>query len=281
MSKPSISLIIAVYNKTHELRLVLEACARQSMKDFEVLIADDGSGEGMRRTIEEVQASMPFPLRHLWQEDQGWRKNRILNEAVRAAHGDWLVFIDGDCLPHHRFLEDHARHREAHVVLCGRRAEMSARWSARLTVDVIRSGRFERIGLREWWESFHGTGARVEEALRFESPRIRNILHSSSRGMLGSNFSVAREHVVAINGFDEDYDGPGLGEDSDPQFRFEMLGLHCVTLRHLAIQYHIHHPRTAIPARSVERYERNRREGRMRCLHGLIDEGSPLNGINL
>ena len=203
MSIPALSLVIAVFNKPRELGLVLEACSRQSWKEYEVLIADDGSDERIKETITGFQPAFPFPLTHVRHEDEGWRKNRILNAAIREAQGDWLVFIDGDCLPHHRFLEDHANYRDAEAVLCGRRAEMSERWSSRLTEEAIRNGSFERIGLREWWESSNGEGARIEEAIRFESPRIRNILHSSSRGMLGSNFSVARENLIAINGFDE------------------------------------------------------------------------------
>jgi hypothetical protein len=117
-----------------------------------------------------------------------------------------------------------------------------------------------------------GKGVRIEEAFRFESPAIRNILHSTVRGVLGSNFSVARQHLFAVNGFDEEYDGPGFGEDSDLQFRLELLGLRCVSLRHLAIQYHMHHPLTVIPRRNIEMFERKRTDGRMRCRLGLLHE---------
>ncbi len=274
MKAPSLSLVVAVYNKPRELRMLLLACARQTWQDFELIIADDGSDGSIAEAIEDLRGELPFPVIHLWQEDTGWRKNRILNAAIRAARGDWMVFIDGDCLPHRCFLEDHASHRTAGFMLCGRRAEMSRRWSEALSEAAVRDGSFERIGLRELWESFRGESARAEEALRFESSMIRNILHSSVRGMLGSNFSVARSDLLAINGFDEEYDGPGLGEDSDVQFRLELLGLRCLSLRHLAIQYHIHHPLTAIPPRSVALFERRRAEGRMRCRQGIEHEGN-------
>lgn len=273
MRAPSLSLVVAVYNKPRELRLLLLACARQTWQDFELIIADDGSDASIAEAVADLRGELPFSVVHLWHEDAGWRKNSILNAAIRAARGDWMVFIDGDCLPHRCFLEDHARHRAQGVMLCGRRAEMSRRWSEQLSEAAVRDGSFERIGLRELWESFRGKGARAEEALRFESPTIRNILHSSVRGMLGSNFSVARKDLLAINGFDEEYDGPGLGEDSDVQFRLELLGLRCLSLRHLAIQYHIHHPLTAIPPRSVALFERRRAEGRMRCRQGIEHEG--------
>ncbi|MCZ7556402.1 MAG: glycosyltransferase [Bacteroidia bacterium] len=269
---PAVSLIVAVYNKPRELRLLLQAVARQTWTDFELIVADDGSGPEIASVIAEMRPALPFSVEHVRHEDNGWRKNRILNAAIRSSSGEWLVFIDGDCLPHHRFLEDHARHRSEDAILCGRRAEMSARWSAALTEERVRSGRFERLGLRELWEGVRGRCVRIEEAFRFESPVIRNILHSSVRGVLGSNFSVARQHLFAVNGFDEEYDGPGFGEDSDLQFRLEILGLRCVSLRHLAIQYHMHHPLTAIPRRSVELFERRRADGRLRCRLGLLHE---------
>jgi hypothetical protein len=150
---------------------------------------------------------------------------------------------------------------------------MSKRWSTQLDESSVRDGSFERIGVRELCESVLGHGARAEEALRFESPVIRNILHSSVRGVLGSNFSVARQHLFAVNGFDEEYDGPGFGEDSDLQFRLELLGLRCVSLRHLAIQYHMHHPLTTVPQRCTDLFERKRAEGRIRCLRGIEQEG--------
>lgn len=273
MSEAGISLVAAVYNKPRELRLLLLACARQTWRDFELIVADDGSGPAIAGVLEEMRPELPFSVNHVRHEDEGWRKNRILNAAIRAARGSWVVFVDGDCLLHHRFIEDHARHRNPAVILCGRRAEMSKRWSAQLDESSVRDGSFERIGVRELFESIRGHAARAEEALRFESPAIRNILHSSVRGVLGSNFSVAREHLLAINGFDEDYDGPGLGEDSDVQFRLELLGLRCFSLRHLAIQYHIHHPLTTVPQRCTDMFERKRMEGRIRCLRGIEQEG--------
>jgi cellulose synthase/poly-beta-1,6-N-acetylglucosamine synthase-like glycosyltransferase len=276
---PDITLVISVYNKPRELDFVLAACSRQSWKDFEVIIADDGSDARIAGLVEKVRHGLPYSLTHVWHEDKGWRKNRILNEALRHARGSYMVFIDGDCLPHHRFLEDHARGRGDGVVLCGRRAEMSARWTSALTEDAVRSGRFERIGPREFLESWRGSAARVEEALRFESRWIRRILHSTARGILGSNFSVAREHMLAINGFDEEYDGPGFGEDTDIQFRLALLGLRFVSLRYSAIQYHMHHPLTSIPRRSIELYEQKRSAPRLRCRYGLCTELDEADGM--
>lgn len=265
----SLSIVIAVYNKPRVLRLVLAAYARQSLDDFEIIVADDGSGEEIARTIREVQSRLNVPVRHLWHEDDGWRKNVMLNKAIREARTGYLVFTDGDCVPHRHFVRDHAAHRDEGHFLCGRRAEMSARWSHALTEERIASGTFERIGLRCWWEGITGAAGRIEDGLRFESPFVRNILHRSVRGMLGSNFSVHREALVAINGFDELYDGPGCGEDSDVQLRLELFGMKARSLRHLAIQYHLHHARTDIPQRCLDRFAAAQKSGSIRCAFGL------------
>ncbi len=268
------SVVVAVYNNAEVLRLLLEAYARQSADDFEIIVADDGSGPEVADVIEEMRTAHGVFLQHLWHEDAGWRKNVMLNRAIRAAQSGYMIFTDGDCLPHHDFVSDHLRHSEEGYYLCGRRAEMSARWSARLSIDRVRSSAFEGIGPREWWDGITGKALRIEDGLRFESPRIRNILHASPRGMLGSNFSVHRRALEEINGFDETYDGPGCGEDSDVQLRLDRAGLQCRSLRHLAIQYHVHHPRTTVPQRSLDRFAELQAGGRVRCRRGLIHEDS-------
>ncbi|MDH4069472.1 MAG: glycosyltransferase, partial [Ignavibacteria bacterium] len=146
---PSLSLVVSVYNKPERLRLVLEACKRQSFRDFEVVIGDDGSDEQVADLIAELQRECRFPLIHLWHEDRGWRKNTMLNKAIRAARGTHLVFIDGDCIPSTHFLTDHWNERRERKVILGRRAEMSQRWSEELTPEKIRDGSFERLGWKE------------------------------------------------------------------------------------------------------------------------------------
>ena len=111
-SEPRLSLIIAVYNRPEVLRLVLTGCARQTFDDFEIVIADDGSGPAVREEIERARTRLGLTITHAWHEDRGWRKNIALNNAIRASRGAQLVFIDGDCLPSRMFLRDHDAERE-------------------------------------------------------------------------------------------------------------------------------------------------------------------------
>ncbi len=270
---PQLSLIVSVYNKPGNLRLVLAALERQSRKDFEVIIADDGSGPEIRRVVAEAEGRAGFSLTHLWQEDRGWRKNMILNNAIRSAASDYLVFIDGDCLPSQHFLLDHWNEREPGRVLLGRRVETSERWSKALTLERVRSGAFEQFGWNELSDMLRGKSLRVEDGVRIPSAMLRAILLRSARGMLGANFSAWKSDLQAVNGFDELYDGPGCGEDSDLQYRLSLTGVRGKSLRNVAIAYHIWHPRTVVSDASWDRFEAVRKSREPRCTHGLIRTG--------
>jgi glycosyltransferase involved in cell wall biosynthesis len=273
--QPSLSLIIAVYNKPEILRLVLAACARQSIRNFDVLVADDGSGPAVRQVIEESRRSAGLPLTHIFHDDRGWRKNTILNSAIRASRSDYLVFIDGDCIPSRRFLEDHWREREEHTVLLGRRVETSKRWSESLTVGAITGGDFERLDWGVCMDGLRGDALRIEDGIRMRSALLRKVLFRNVRGMLGSNFSVAKADLIAINGFDELYDGPGCGEDSDILYRLSLTGVRTKSIRNLAIQFHVYHPLTRVSDACWERFERVRRTGQPRCRMGLEHRDVP------
>jgi glycosyltransferase involved in cell wall biosynthesis len=269
---PRLSLIVAAYNKADALRLVFAACARQSFTDFEVIVADDGSGPELKTVVHEARRLHSFPLTHLWHEDLCWRKNVMLNNGIRAARGEHLVFIDGDCLPGRDFLFDHWNEREPKKVLLGRRVETSERWSKALTLERVHSGEFERYRLQEWMDGFKGKSLRVEDGIRIPNRFVRRLLLRNVRGMLGSNFSVAKNDLVAINGFDEMYDGPGCGEDSDVQHRLSLIGVTGKSLRNLAVQYHIWHPLTQVSDPCWDRFEMVKKSKDPRCQKGLIHE---------
>ena len=193
----------------------------------------------------------------------------MLNNAIRAAHTGYLVFTDGDCLPSRHFVRDHWDERENGRVLLGRRVETSARWSARLTLDAVTSGRFERYGVQEWLDGIRGTALRLEDGIRMPSAIVRKLLLRNVKGMLGSNFSAAKDDLIAVNGFDELYDGPGCGEDSDIQYRLSLVGVTGKSMRNLAVQYHVYHPLTRPSAACMERFRQVQQQGQHRCGVGL------------
>ena len=263
------SLIVTVYNKPGQLRCVFEACRRQTVMDFEMIVADDGSGPAVAETIERSMASLPFRVVHAWQEDAGWRKNRILNRAVRMAGSPYLVFLDGDCVPHHRFIEDHLQARRERTVLAGRRVETSARWTRELTLERIASGAFERIDMRTIADSITGKARHIEKGLWLKSRLLRSLLHPSPRGLSGYNFSIAKADLEEVNGFDERYTTPGYGEDVDLEYRLGLAGITAAALQNRAIVFHLHHPKTHIPEASILRYRQVRERAEPWCEHGL------------
>jgi hypothetical protein len=196
----------------------------------------------------------------------------MLNNAIRASKTDYMVFIDGDCLPGRDFLLDHWNEKEPGRILLGRRAEPSERWSRELTLDKVMSGGFEHYGWQEWLESFQKRSSRFEDGIRIPSRLARSFLLRDVGGMLGSNWSVWKKDLVSINGFDEVYDGPGCGEDSDVQFRLSLIGVTGKALRNLAIQYHIWHPHTRGSESCKARFELVKRTNKPRCRMGLVHE---------
>ena len=262
------SLIIAVYNKSFVLRCLFTALARQTIQNFEVIIADDGSGKETADIVNEAKRTMPFRIKHLWHADKGWRKNVMLNDAIRESATEYLVFIDGDCLPGKDFLHDHYSHRERGKVLLGRRVEHGKRWAQSLTVDRVYSGEFERYTLADIFDALRGKSVRLEHGIRIANPYVRKFVEKSD-AMLGCNFSTFKEHLVAVNGFDEDYNGPGLGEDSDIFYRLGNLGVSGKSLRNLAIQYHVWHPLTGVSDANRIRFEHTILQKSIRCRNGL------------
>ena len=102
------SLIIAIYNNIRFLKAVLDSLQLQTEKDFEIIIAEDGETPAVKEFIDAYNFKQSW--QHLTQKDEGWRKNQALNLAIRAAKAEWLIFIDGDCIPHPRFIEMHLRY---------------------------------------------------------------------------------------------------------------------------------------------------------------------------
>jgi cellulose synthase/poly-beta-1,6-N-acetylglucosamine synthase-like glycosyltransferase len=239
------------------------------MKDFEVIVADDGSGPEIRAVVERARRADDLAVTHLWQEDAGFRKNAILNKAIEASQTEYLTFIDGDCLPHRHFLADHASRRAENSVLCGRRVNLGPQMTERLTTGTVAKGAHEKVTLALLIDGARSRSTNLEDAIRIGSDAIRTRVPRNRARILGCNFSVHKALLEKINGFDEDYQAPGLGEDTDIAFRLELLGAQFVSLRYLAVLYHLYHPQTIIGDVNRRLFENVVQQRRAVCPNGL------------
>lgn len=238
---PQATVIAAFYNKIDYLRLVFAGFERQSEKDFEFIVADDGSRQQVVKELETLSRDVHFPVIHIWQEDKGFRKNKILNKAITASNSNYIIFIDADCIPHSHFVEEHISNSLKESCLTGRRVNLSLNFTQNLSPQKVREGFIEKNNLALIKDSLFGESFYVEKGFYFKNKLLRKIFNKKERGLLGCNFSLYKEDMLNINGFDERYEAPSIGEDSDVQFRLELNRINIVSLNHIAVQYHLYH----------------------------------------
>ncbi|MCF8243083.1 MAG: glycosyltransferase [Melioribacteraceae bacterium] len=271
---PKASVIIAFYNDVDYLKLVLAGFERQTFTGFEIIIADDGSNTETVSRLEDIIKSTPFKINHVWHEDKGWRKNKILNQAILAASGEYLIFIDGDCVPHKEFVKEHFENREIRSALTGRRVNLSMKMTCRLTVDNVKSGLLDQNINELIIDGLFGKSFDVEKGFYFKSQYLRNYFNKKKRGLLGCNFSLFKSDLLEINGFDERYLAPSIGEDSDVQFRLELIGTKIKSLNNVAIQFHLFHQIKPRPQKNLDLFEKIKSEGKSFTPFG-INQNNP------
>jgi glycosyltransferase involved in cell wall biosynthesis len=254
-----LSLLISTYEQPDALGKVLRGVSRQTRVPDEVFITDDGSGEPTRSVIEAWIKKAPCPVHHLWQEHNGFRKTILLNKAVAAAQGEYLVFTDGDCVPHHQFIADHERLAENGFWVQGRRCY----------VQEKSVPQFEASQTPVWLWMLTGRITGASKGLRLPWPLI--FRNREQRGIIGCNMAYWREDVLAVNGFDEAYLGRGIGPDSDLGTRVYNLGRQRKFVYGRALVFHLNHPvapRDNLEAKRVW-LEQTIRSGKIRCERGL------------
>lgn len=235
------TVIAAFYNRLDYLKLVLAGFERQTEKNFELIIADDGSSEDVVREINKIIPEHSFPIKYIWQEDKGFRKNKILNKAITESESDYLIFIDADCIPHRGFIEGHLNHSQKNISLTGRRVNLSQKITNQLTEKNVREGFLEKNIFLLIKDGLFGKSFDVEKGLYLKNKFFLNYFNKKNRGLLGCNFSAFKEDLIKLNGFDERYEAPSIGEDSDVQFRLELSGVKIKSINHTAVQYHLYH----------------------------------------
>lgn len=226
----STSLIIATYNWAEALRCCLLSVARQKILPTEVIIADDGSDDRTRAVINEFQKEFPVPIIHVWHEDEGFRKTKILNKAIMQSVGKYLIQVDGDVLLHPFFIKDHIAAAEPDTFVRGSRARIT---EVR-TAEVLES--------RDVSLGFYSQGVYHRlNALRL--PVFRSLgqrKEMASRSVRGSNLAFWKADFLKINGYNNELNGWGH-EDEELAARFINNNIIKKIVKMSAVQYHLHH----------------------------------------
>ena len=249
-SNLKISVIFTTYNSPVWLEKVLWGWARQNDNFHEIVIADDGSQDETRAVIDRFRREYPITVKHVWQEDNGFQKCRILNKAIQAAEGEYLVVSDGDCIPRADFIAQHRKHAEPGYFLSGGYFKLPMITSRLISKDDIIS---QRCFDKEWLIE-NG----VKPSLKFMKltagpvrSRLYNTLTTTKPTWNGHNASCFRSDAIRVNGFDERMRYGG--EDVEFGYRLRNAGIKARQIRYSAVCIHLDHERGYVNEEDLER----------------------------
>lgn len=226
----TVSLLFSTYNYPGALRLLLSSIKIQRRRPDQILIADDGSTDKTREIIDAFRTETGMNVIHAWQPDDGFRKSIVLNKALAQCTSDYVVQIDGDCIMHPRFIEDHCDHAVSNGFLYGSRSHINEANVQR----VIQEGQF-RFGFFAKGLTKRTRNLWIPTLARRNKPEDR-----VSSKLRGCNMSYWYKDAVAVNGYDETFTGWG-NEDSEFAHRLFNIGVLPKRLRYAGIIYHLWH----------------------------------------
>lgn len=198
----TISVIISTYNHPEWLQKVLFGYEAQTFKKFEIIIADDGSGEETKALIEKFSVDSLIPVIHVWHEDKGFRKSEILNKAILASTADYLIFSEGDCIPKADLVEIHENKRKEGSFIVGGCFMLPMLTSEIITKENI----CKQQVFSKNWLCANGV-LKTFKMIKLSSPgyfaRFMNFIIPAKTSWNGRNASGWKADIIKINGFDE------------------------------------------------------------------------------
>lgn len=252
-----VSVIISTYNQPKWLKNVLIGYEQQSFYNFEVIIADDGSTKETEDVINQFKTSSKLEITHVWQEDRGFRKTKILNKALQKAQSTYLIFTDGDCIPRADFIETHLKLSRKKCFLSGGYFKLPKHISDLISVEDIKTQRcFDKD-----WLLIHGLKNNFKTnkltASGFKE-QILNAFTPTKATFDGMNVSVWKTDVIKVNGFDERM--AYGGEDRELGERLMNLGIKPIQIRYSAICVHLDHERSYVNETAQEKNKTIRKQ---------------------
>jgi glycosyltransferase involved in cell wall biosynthesis len=232
------AVVVTTYNRPDALQAVLEGYREQDTRDFELLVADDGSTDDTRLLVAEYARSAPHRVRHVWQEDAGFRPGAARNRAIAATDAEYIVFSDGDCVPPPFYVSRHAALAERAHFLAGNRMLLSEGFTRAVLGEHVP---IQRWRTRQWLAAWARRDVnRAMPLARLPDGAFRTRRPLRWEGVKTCNFSAWRADLVRVNGFDERYSGWGL-EDSDLVIRLLHAGVRHKSARFAAPVFHLWH----------------------------------------
>lgn len=239
-----ISLIAAFYKDIEALQLIIEALRAQDYENFEFIVAEDNNDPAIGAFLDSIT---DIDILHTSQKDDGIRKAQSVNNAIIKSTGDYLIFIDADCIPYHSFISSHAKLAEKQCALSGRRVNLGPRFSTLLRKNKLKSETLEKYFLLFTPLLMADGASHLTQGLSFNANGFiyRNFIaqrKKSNVSLLGCNFSCFKSDMLAIDGFDEFYLGEScLADDTDLNWRFAAYGLKLKSCKMAANVFHLYH----------------------------------------
>ena len=234
------SVIFTTYNHPKWLEKTLWGFSMQSYRDFEIIVADDGSGPETRDVIERLREQIDIPIQHIWQEDDGFQKCRILNKAITASRGEYLIFTDGDCIPHPDFVRNHVELAAENTLLSGGYFKLPLDVSRAISKDDILAGNPTRPA----WLLKNGVPFSPKISKLFSNRfwgAILDALTVTRATWNGHSSSTWKKHILETNGFDERMQYGG--QDREFGERLVNMGLETRQVRYRCSCVHLDHGR--------------------------------------
>jgi glycosyltransferase involved in cell wall biosynthesis len=235
-----VSVIITTYNAEEWLRKVLIGFSVQTVSDFEMVIADDGSSPKTKTLVESFAPKFKHPIIHVWQEDDGFQKSKILNKAILNSNSDYLLFTDGDCIPRKDFIAVHLKYKEEGYFLSGGYFKLPMALSEAIAdEDILKQNCFKVSWLKRQGLKMNFKVTKLTHSKLFAN--FMNWITPTKRSWNGHNASGFKKDILAVNGFNHDMKYGGL--DRELGERLFNLGLLSKQIRYSAICLHLDHAR--------------------------------------
>ena len=259
MKQLDTSIVISTYNSVEWLEKVLYGYNNQTYRQFELIIADDGSTDQTRQLLKRMEVEVFYPIIHVWHEDNGFQKSQILNKAVQECSTEYIIMSDGDCIPRKDFVEQHIKYREEGYFLSGGYFMLPMDISQKISREDIYSEKCFEIS----WLKEQGLSSSFKNNKLHSGPLKASLLNAfttTNASWNGHNASGWKKDILAINGFDERMQYGG--QDRELGERLVNLGLKSKQIRYKAVVLHLDHPRGYKNMQSIEKNLAIRRQTR-------------------